>query len=251
MTTIGAIVGFPRSGTSFLSLSLGEHKQVYNVTEPEVLFRYVSEVAQGLVSYSDDEIQDRYSLLWNQRDKKSATVFLNKCHNQVLIVDDILQTFPNFKFIHIIRDGRDVVASALKNPSIRSYVDSSYVSKHWNYPQTWTGLKSPEEFDVWLKKPIAERLATMWVHWVNIGLKNFEKHQNSVLTIRYRDLIRDPDKYSQLLCDFLQIHVEHNLFYQARLNSIGKWKHSKELTCGAIDAMMPLLTKLDNIKGLN
>jgi hypothetical protein len=82
----------------------------------------------------------------------------------------VLELFPDAKIIHLIRDGRDVASSLLP---LSFGPNTAYVA------------------------------AKKWRNAVEDGMQFAEKHPDKVYTVRYEDLVDDPEKYLREICDFL------------------------------------------------
>lgn len=131
------IVGAGRSGTTWLHLMLGAHPEIATGQESQIFDRYLRKLDEqwnrelhypqtdalrqhGISSYIGPE--KFYGLM---RDfavgvfenvlgaKPGASMFLEKSPNNSFNVDLIIRCFPGARFVHVIRDGRDVVTSML------------------------------------------------------------------------------------------------------------------------------------------
>ena len=131
------IIGSGRSGTTWLHMMLGAHPAIATGQESQVFEKYLRKLddhwqremrypethelrRHGITSYIDEE---KFTRL--MRDfavgvfenvlaaKEGATVFLDKSPNNSLNIDLITRCFPKAKFVHMIRDGRDVATSKL------------------------------------------------------------------------------------------------------------------------------------------
>ncbi len=92
----------------------------------------------------------------------------------------IMQTFPQARYLHVLRDGRDVIGSYLKNREAIPYVDNSdiieFALERWRSAvQAATNAK---------KQLPAEQF----------------------LEIRYEDLVQSPEPVLQRVCNFAGIH---------------------------------------------
>ena len=130
------IVGAPRSGTTMLQILLGCHPDVATTVELTLFNRYVSQ----WISCWESETQNIAEKGWQQglpfiwtkekfdaflkefldrayqsvlENKPAATHILDKHPGYSLHVNAIKHFLPGAKFIHIIRDGRDVACSAI------------------------------------------------------------------------------------------------------------------------------------------
>ncbi len=89
-------------------------------------------------------------------------------------LDRIYSVFPKAKFIHIIRDGCDVVYSYVNAGIYNEYTEA----------------------------------ALRWKISVKLARKFGNKHPENYLEIRYEDLVNNPEKEIKKVCDFLEIDFE-------------------------------------------
>lgn len=82
----------------------------------------------------------------------------------------VLELFPDARIIHIIRDGRDVASSLLP---LSFGPNSAYVA------------------------------AKKWRNFIEHGLDFAARYPTQVYTVRYEDLVEDPEKYLREICDFV------------------------------------------------
>ncbi len=84
-------------------------------------------------------------------------------------IDWILERFPEARFIHVIRDGRDVVCSMRQHPD-RRWVDGAWVKVH---------------------RPLSlDQYARRWVLDTEAGMAH--RGDPRYLEVRYEDLVQDP-----------------------------------------------------------
>lgn len=158
------IGGCGRSGTTLLLSILAAHPKVHGINIETGIFRKENlnkrkKLFSKLIISSE---------LYFDR-KPTAERFMEKTPNNVNNIDGIFNYFDNkVKFIHIIRDGRDIVTS--KHPTNKS--------------EFWV------DFD-------------RWVNDVENGLK-YKNHRN-LLTIKYEDLISNFDETITAVLTFLNL----------------------------------------------
>ena len=221
------IVGTQRAGTTLLRLILNAHSHIAIPEEawflaPLLKQKELSQSIEGqrlntLVKYLSLNLQFK---LWNYDNsefisslssRKSITVkqlvndlFTSYCRNMGKSIwgdktpsffrkIDILYTlFPEAKFIHIVRDGRDVFDSWRKIDQSKDNV--AVTALDWRYKL----FKIENSFN---KIPESNRI-----------------------TIRYEDLLENPDKTVKTLCFFIGIKYESNMlnFYQTSHNYVGE-----------------------------
>jgi len=107
---------------------------------------------------------------YSSHHKPTATRWGDKSTNSVLFVDALLELYPRAQFIHLVRDGRDVVASRLA----RGWHDDVVPAC-----DSWLRLVGPA-----LSTPIRDKA-------------------DAFLEIRYEDLVRAPDRVVRQVADFL------------------------------------------------
>ena len=125
------IIGSPRSGTTMLQILLGNHPQVATTVELTLFSRYLGPWLQTW----DDEVRNLREKQWQQglpfvldeaeflgvargfagqiyakvlANKPAATHLLDKHPGYSLHVAAIKRLLPKARFLHVIRDGRDV-----------------------------------------------------------------------------------------------------------------------------------------------
>jgi hypothetical protein len=128
------IIGSPRSGTTWLQLMLGAHPSVCATTELRLYNKYLApwieawkteaRMAEGEKSYIGlpvlwkegefhDFLRDFLDLAYSKvlATKPDATHILDKHPGYTQFVEGINYFVPQARFIHVIRDGRDVAVS--------------------------------------------------------------------------------------------------------------------------------------------
>ena len=98
----------------------------------------------------------------------------------LLHMDTLARLYPRARFVHVVRDGRDVVGSLLQ----RDWIDPG------------TGEK------VWCCQD-AQAAAEYWVHVVEAIRQQGERFPDRYLEIRYEDLIEHPEAVMRHVMAFL------------------------------------------------
>lgn len=113
-------------------------------------------------------------------------------------LERIYKVFPNAKFIHLIRDGCDVVSS---------YVEANIYNN-------------------------IEDAAERWSNSVKIADNFVKKYNKKSLEIRYEDLVNTPKITVQKICDFLEMEYEDamlNSELKYRMGDVEMRQHHKQV----------------------
>ena len=163
------LIGSPRSGTTYLQNLLGAHPAIATSQETDLFSRYVAswrEVWQeqlpddparwqaarhkGLPAVlNESDVDDLLAGVIERVQsatlalKPGATVLLDKVPGNAFEGDLILRYVPDARFIHLIRDGRDVVCSLLR------------AGRGWG--RTWAGTTVLENARLWTRHVEAGR----------------------------------------------------------------------------------------------
>ena len=243
------IGGMGRSGTSLLRSMLDSHPQIASGPEfdllPEIarLYRLFQEkreagriddylTSQEIIRLFRGLIQGALS---GYARRKGKTILAEKSPINIQCFDTLAEIMPEAKFIHMIRDGRDVVCSHLK-------VGRRYKDQGMN-------VQSVELVSIY-------HAAKQWSQTVQVGMQFCARisqlHQPSpCLTIKYEDLVLYPERTLRQITDFLDVefhpamleHHKHphdvkidNLWYTHQefwrpisQDSIGRWRQEWEL----------------------
>lgn len=187
------------------------------------------------LSYSE-LIQSIYLLYGETHGKKDILAWGDKNKLWKEKLPNIVTHFPNTKFIHIIRDGRDVACSFRELKSIRT--NSKYAPK------------LPTEID---------EIALRWHSNISVieRFLNTLKPGNKI-ALRYEDLLTNPSDELRKLCDFLKIgfsnsmlnYVEENLKHEYEPKEFIAWKHklNQAIDVSNIGKHKSVLTSLEKQK---
>ncbi len=199
------IGGGARSGTTLLLSILSAHPAIFAFRKELSLFKYGKE-QDG--RFMPERIDRLYTAILRKRFPKEVSRWCEKTPNNIRYIpriDSFLE--GNYRFIQIVRDGRDVILS--RHP----YDDDRYYHVE------------PDE----------------WVRDVKEGMTYMDRE--NFLTIRYESLIENFSNTMSMVCDHLGIEMTEEIsnFYEhatvrrnpayfsglekMHSNSIGKWKN--------------------------
>ncbi len=207
------IVGSPRSGTTLLQSIIASHSKFYSPPETSFFDRIIprlgvqfsnpdqkvdNESAQIILqdfesmtgkstdielnAHQNMTIKGAFEVLLSNFNPDKKPRWVEKTTNHATCMLAIRRFYPGIKFIHIIRDPVDSVASMVHiKPTDISDYRISYFSSYFGS-------------------------ARLWEKCVSLAFTYPE--QGNVHHIYFEDLIRDPEAVVGLLCDFLEISFE-------------------------------------------
>lgn len=210
------VVGCPRSGTTLLQSLLGAHPAIATFTETKFFFYGVPQYeprrqAFAMVSrqlnpwlseYFTEHLK-RPELLQNWpkiplmslyvkklsrilddlTKEQGKNIWLEKTPEHLYHIETIEKYVPRVRFIHIVRNGADVVASL-------------YEATH-KYPKPWKGALD------------LDRCIERWLEAIPLSSQHLHK-QNHTL-VRYEELVENPRSKLLQICEFLGLEFDDNM----------------------------------------
>ncbi len=219
------IVGCPRSGTTFLQSMMAAHPQLasfpethfWELTVPEkfryrLLKMYGRRSRQLVGDYLEkygypEEVLDRLAPIylsyrsWSQAlaeildslVPKGKMGWIEKTPRHLHYIPYIRKSIPGAEFLHIVRSGKDVVASM-------------YEVSH-NYPRHWNGPRSIEQ--------CVERWRT------DVGLSAAYRGEKGHSFVRYERLRADTERELRRLCRSLDLEYDGRMGEEYREQARG------------------------------
>lgn len=198
------IGGCGRSGTTLMRVILDSHSQIACGPESNIFpspnrlnpgspgaakiarkFDLTNTEMDALLrtSSSRAEFADRF--FGQYRDRAQKMLWADKTPRNIQVLPYIFEHFPQARFVHVVRDGRDVVCSLRTHPRHR-VVDGEIV-----------------KLDTW--NPI-EECVDRWVTDVGRGLAY--RDDPRYFELKYEDLVTETEKTLRSLFDFLKLPWE-------------------------------------------
>lgn len=174
-------------------------------------------------------ILDTLFRAYGEQHEASFSIWGDKSPLSTDYMDLIYPVFPDAKYLGLVRDGRDVIASIYKkNPD----AGVPYATKKWNHA-------------IAMQEKLRKKLGP-----------------DQFMQVRYEDLVSEPNKVTPEICDFLGVPFDDSILktqddYLRKLgavggteafrnvanpinpNSIGKWKQG--LSKEQLQELMPLI----------
>jgi Sulfotransferase family len=209
------VAGAPRSGTTLFRLILDSHPSVVNPGEFDFLFDLVSDDAKfpDLNKYAEWLSTNRIFLSHQLTIDPNLgycdlvrSFVRQKTHSKCIVAlgvhrghHKIPLLFPEAKYIHLLRDPRDVALSTIQ--------------------MGWAG-NVLFAVDRWIEAETS---------WDRLALK---VEKSRILEIKYEDLVSKPQDTLRVVCNFLNIEFDgamlnyfrHSSYEPVHANSVRKWK---------------------------
>lgn len=217
------IIGVPRSGTTLLRLILDSHSKIAAASEtPWILGTYVESSVRQLTSFLIDceygPVKNipgvtPQSLLIAMRAfiEKVFTPYLTLKKKDLLVlktpddikhIDFLLKLYPESKYIHIVRDGRDSACSMVENSSslFANELDGYGVLNHLNAMKRWY------EWEIKVRSA-------------------FSENRINPVEIRYEDMVRNPTETVSGICRGIGVEFEPEMLsYQQYEHELPEWE---------------------------
>jgi hypothetical protein len=226
------VVGAPRSGTTFLGSCIGALPEVSYHFEPRVTKAAARMVYEGTWSERSAArvFRASYGLL-QVAAAEGGRRFVEKNPENCFVVPFLLRTFPDARFVQIIRDGRDVAVSHAEKPWLAASAAGGggrgRGGQAWGpWARWWVERERVAEFQA---ASDLTRTAWAWRRFTEAARTSLaELPADRVLTVRYEDVVQDPEKAAWTIAPFFG-HDEPpapllSALSTADPRSIGRWR---------------------------
>jgi hypothetical protein len=191
------VIGSPRSGTTFLASAIGSMPGFVDLGEVAPVKAAVPE----LVGLPPDEAARRLrrTLTIARRVGLVGAVRAVEQTPEMAYLVDVAQTaYPEARFVHIVRDGRDVVCSLLEKGWLRQSINGRDDAglQYGSYARFWVEPTRRDEFS---RAGDARRAAWAWRRY----LTSARNARTNTLEIRYERMVAEPEAVAAEVADYL------------------------------------------------
>jgi len=197
---------------------------ILNATLPHITPEYdllFDEIHHEVIDRPPATISEHYQYLFTWLQKRfNKELWIERSGGIFVLIKQIYKTFPNSRYIHIVRDGRNTALSLSKHLGFRMFLLGNILSEKLGVdPYEFKDRTNIDRLPLELQKFLPEkfdRLAflnyqlplsqygQLWSQQIIDGLKILKKvSRERVLTIVYEDLLKDPQTELQNLAEFL------------------------------------------------
>ena len=206
--------GAPRSGTTLVQNMLDSHPLILGGPEflhlPEfidlrkTLHFSISKGWIDIICTQEDVDNHLRSLIENLflplADRSQSEFYSEKSPMNILAFSGLIELFPESYFIHVVRDPRAIVSSMKK-------VKSRAKSKGYDTPFFTRSVSASISY---VKKCF------------NAGFAASKKFPDKVLTIAFESLLKDPERQTKKICNFIGIEWSELMLHPGDKKHIGE-----------------------------
>ncbi|MEO1669812.1 MAG: sulfotransferase domain-containing protein, partial [Cyanobacteria bacterium J06631_2] len=219
------IIGAAKSGTTTLYQYLDRHPQIFmsNPKEPN-FFASDRNYARGIDWYAELFQTAKADQIVGE----ASTPYTHQLHLPD-VPQRIFQTVPDVKLIYIMRHPVDRAYS--------QYLQQIKIFQSRNYKADLEGFKIPETFEELLARGNQTIEAADYMEQIDVlAASNYQEiinrylqffHRDSCLFLLFKDLIHEPAKIVDQICDFLEIDRATELMQQTQIKANVSAQHKE------------------------
>ncbi|WP_316897967.1 sulfotransferase [Pseudodesulfovibrio indicus] len=191
------VVGCPRSGTSVLSLSMGLHPDLWVSAESNFLVNVVNDAKAAHAqcttrgprhwlskeSVGLEEYLQAHGLGINAlyMSRSGGKRWVDQTPEYMLIARELAVTFPQARFLHLVRDGRDVVNSMINS----------------GFPVEWANSFT--------------KACQAWNRFTDAGVEFEGFVPERILRLHHEEIKADPESQFKRICAFLELDYDESM----------------------------------------
>ena len=227
------VLGSPRSGTTFLGNALGRVPGISYHNEPPATSAAARLVYSGEWDWQRAARYYRRTYRWLMRARGEGDHrFCEKTPRNNFIVPFLADAFPDARFLHILRDGRDAALSHMKKPWLAERMrEQRRIGVAGDplgpFPRFWVERERAGEFG---STDDYHRCIWTWRRHVEAALADGAAlGAERYLELRYEDVVREPAAGADRIADFLDLTAPQRSALTASLgrardDSVGAWR---------------------------
>ncbi|PLS17877.1 hypothetical protein CVD28_09290 [Bacillus sp. M6-12] len=205
--------GSPRSGTTLVQSILDSHSNIYGGPEFDYIPSIIglrdsihSGITSGRIdqytSYSDvDRVSREFLIgLFQPLAKLQRVEYISeKTPSNILGFNQLIEVFPNAKFILVLRDPRAIIASMkqVRERALRKKV-------------------TPPHF----VENVRQSMHYIWSCFTR-GYECYKKHEDKVFIIKYEELVKNPKVVTKDITNYLGVEWEEQMLYPSKRVKFG------------------------------
>jgi hypothetical protein len=235
------IVGTGRSGTTILGMTLSLHASVGFLNEPKALWHrafphediignYAMQPGRYVLTDKDAtlDVVDKFHKLYGGFLKLGRrTRILDKYPEALFRITFLLRAFPDAKFIWLVRNGNDTIASIEKWSALHRSDTSGAREDWWGRDnRKWQALVE----QVCSKDPLfadnipavlsldrdVDKAAVEWTVSVQQGLREEARHPGRILRVRFENLSQEPEVSLRAILKYCELDDDPAVFAFAK-----------------------------------
>lgn len=188
------ILSAGRSGSKAIAETLSQHSQVTAYHEPNPqLIRLSADYAYGMVD--DDAAIEELTCIYRNTHQPGQGVYCESDQNLFNLSHLLLQIAPKSRFLHLIRDGREFVASAMhrqwfSEKDLNDCLYSEPLDSRWSWYRLRGSRTGDFSKEVWERLSQFEKCCWYW-KYVNEAIEDFGiavKSKSAFHTVRLHEL---------------------------------------------------------------
>lgn len=227
------VLGAPRSGTTFLGSCIGTLPEVSYHFEPRVTKAAARVVYQG--EWTEERAARVFRVSYGLLQLAAAEGhlrFVEKNPENCFIVPFLARTFPDARFVQIIRDGRDVAVSHAEKPWLSARSTGTLRGRGGQAWGPWARWwVEPERAAEFAAGSDLTRTAWSWRRFTEAARTHLAAlPAERVLTVRYEDVVTEPEDAALVIGRFFGHEEPPAALRQALLTadptSIGRWRQA-------------------------
>jgi hypothetical protein len=222
------VIGSPRSGTTFIGRALGSLPRFVELGEVAPLKAAIPELAQLAPDQAAPRLR-RVVVLAGRLGLAGGLRGVEHTPENAFVAEALAAAFPQARFVHPVRDGRDVATSLLERGWLsaeRAGADDAG-APFGPSARFWV---EPDRRDEFAAASDARRAAWAWRRYVEAARAVPER----TIELRYERLVERPAETARALAEFLGVEPTPLDRALAAAHSAGVGRHRRDLSAAQL-----------------